>query len=380
MNAKAKRPAPPRRDVEEDVEPENLLGERVEAYPIDKLLVRTEPRTLQDVLRRIERGAFQLNPDFQREFLWDEATQSRLIESILMRIPLPVFYLAETDAALVVVDGQQRLTTCKRFKKNQLKLKLKRKELDGKAFSELPIELQDRFEDCQLTFYLIDKSVPERVRLDIFERVNSGVPLTRQQMRNALYNGPATRLLRELADDEAFQRATCKSLSSPKARREMKDREAINRFVAYYLLGANAYGSGPEAEGEYDDFLAAGLKAANALDDNKLDVLRKAFLRSMKVNATIFGDNAFRKPARPSGARNALNLALFEVFSVGLAKHPMSAQVSNNAAPKIERAMARLVKEDRFSDAISYATTRADNVRTRFRRTEEMLAKVLDVP
>jgi hypothetical protein len=160
----------------------------------------------------------------------------------------------------------------------------------------------------------------------------------------------------------------------------MKDREAINRFVAYYLLGANAYGSGPEAEGEYDDFLAAGLKAANALDDNKLDVLRKAFLRSMKVNATIFGDNAFRKPARPSGARNALNLALFEVFSVGLAKHPMSAQVSNNAAPKIERAMARLVKEDRFSDAISYATTRADNVRTRFRRTEEMLAKVLDVP
>ena len=146
-------------------------------YPIDELAIRDEPRTAVDVVRRIEKGRFVLDPDFQREFVWDEKKQSRLIESILMRIPLPVFYVAEdAEGRLIVVDGRQRVTTLKRFINGELKLDLEdRKDLHGKKFDQLEARLQNRVEDCQLRFYIIDHKVPERARLDIFERVKGFV-------------------------------------------------------------------------------------------------------------------------------------------------------------------------------------------------------------
>ena len=111
-----------------------------------------------------------------------------------MRIPLPVFYLAEDEEGrMVVVDGLQRLSTFRRFVSNELILKLPyQNELHKKRFSDLSPKLQNRVEDCNLVLYVIDAKVPERAKLDIFERVNSGMPLTRQQMRNCLYMGAAT--------------------------------------------------------------------------------------------------------------------------------------------------------------------------------------------
>src|SRR5690349_17536184 len=167
-------------------------------YPIDTLLIRNENRTVHDVLRRIDQKTFVMDPDFQRDFIWADDKQSRLIESVLMRIPLPVFYLAEDDdGRMVVVDGLQRLSTFQRFVGNKLRLRLPdQPDLNRRRFHELSPKLQNRIEDCNLILYVIDAKVPERARLDIFERVNGGVPLTRQQMRNCLFMGKATRFLR----------------------------------------------------------------------------------------------------------------------------------------------------------------------------------------
>ena len=179
-------------------------------YPLDELLIRNETRTIYEVVRRIKQGKYVMDPDFQRDFIWPEDKQSKLIESVVMRIPLPVFYLAEDDAGkMVVVDGLQRLSTFQRFVNGELNLRLAdRAELHGKTFDDLEPKLQTRIEDCNLVFYVIDSKVPERARLDIFERVNGGVPLSRQQMRNSLFMGPATRVLKREARTEAFLRAT----------------------------------------------------------------------------------------------------------------------------------------------------------------------------
>ena len=111
-----------------------VQGEFWRDYPIDDLLIRHESRTVHEVLRRISRGRFIMNPDFQRDFVWDDSKQSKLIESIIMRIPLPVLYLAEDEEGrMIVVDGLQRLSTFKRFVNNELKLKLPdRPSLHGK--------------------------------------------------------------------------------------------------------------------------------------------------------------------------------------------------------------------------------------------------------
>ena len=128
-------------------------------YPIDDMMIRSENRTVYDISRRIEKGRFILNPEFQRDFIWREDKQSKLIESEIMRIPLPVFYFAEnSEGKMVVVDGLQRLSTFRRYLKDELKLKLSdRKELDGKKFSELPTKFQNRVEDINLIFWLISR-------------------------------------------------------------------------------------------------------------------------------------------------------------------------------------------------------------------------------
>lgn len=211
----------------------------LDGYPIDELAIRDERRTAEDVVRRIDQGRFVMDPDFQRGFVWDPGKQSRLIESILMRIPLPVFYVAEDPKGrLIVVDGRQRLTSLQRFFNNELKLELDgRADLNGLRFSDLDVRLQNRVQDCQLLFYIIDHAVPERARLDIFERVNGGEKLTRQQMRNAIYNGPATILLREEAESELFREATGNSLKPG----NMQDRELVNRFCSFDLLPLKDY-------------------------------------------------------------------------------------------------------------------------------------------
>ena len=118
-----------------------------------------------------------------------------------MRIPLPVFYVAEAkDGTIIVVDGLQRLTAFARYLDDEFPLTgldgdaelRERNSLVGKRFSDLPLALSERIEDTQLTLYVLDSKAPERARLDIFERVNSGVPLSRQQMRKlALHKAQA---------------------------------------------------------------------------------------------------------------------------------------------------------------------------------------------
>ena len=114
-------------------------------YPLDEMLIRNDHRTVRDVLHRIDQGRYVMDPDFQRDFIWPEDKQSKLIESVVMRIPLPVFYMAEdSEGRMVVVDGLQRLSTFKRFSGGELKLQLSdRPELDGKRFSDLPPSRRD---------------------------------------------------------------------------------------------------------------------------------------------------------------------------------------------------------------------------------------------
>ncbi|MGH6672264.1 MAG: DUF262 domain-containing protein [Xanthobacteraceae bacterium] len=93
-------------------------------YSLDSVFVRSETRSVSSIIQRIDARRCVLDPEFQRDFVWPEDKQSKLIESCVMRIPLPVFYLAEAqDGRIIIVDGLQRLTTFHRFVKGQFRLK-----------------------------------------------------------------------------------------------------------------------------------------------------------------------------------------------------------------------------------------------------------------
>lgn len=340
-------------------------------YPIDTVLIRSETRTVFDVTRRIGQGLYVMDPDFQRAFIWPEDKQSKLIESILMRIPLPVFYLAEDpQGRMIVVDGLQRLSTFDSFLKNQLKLKLPgQKELHGKRFQDLSPKLQNRIEDCNLVLYVVDAKVPERARLDIFERVNGGVPLTRQQMRNCLYMGPATRFLKEEAASKLFCDTTGKSLSSD----TMRDREFVNRFCAFRLFGFQEYGT----RGEMDGFLARALTHMNTLPSTELDRLAAEFRTSLLNNRALFGEHAFRKHRPGQARRGVLNASLWDVMTTGLCTFDYSVVEAHGEAV-VDR-FFRLMDDKAFTDAITYSPNSAKQVRHRFEVMNKLILEVFGV-
>jgi hypothetical protein len=344
-------------------------------YPLDAVFVRNEARTVQEVVRRIKAGRYQLDPEFQRDFVWPIEKQSRLIESCVMRIPLPVFYVAEAlDGRIAVVDGLQRLTTFSRFLGNEFSLSLKAAQdrpqhpLHGQKFDDLPVSLKERIEDTQLTLYILDAKAPERAKLDIFERVNNGVPLSRQQMRNCLFTGPATQWLRNVSTSPEFLEATGGSLNQ----KSMRDREAINRFCGFYLLGEQAY-----TAGDMDDYLA---RALDKMQSGSVDLeqLRINFLHSMKMNSLLFKGHAFRKSLAsktPSTARTVLNIALFDVFSVLFIGVDASTIVEK--ADILRNVLRELFQNYDFLHAISYSTNSTRQIQKRFTLARAAMAKVM---
>ena len=341
-------------------------------YPLDSVFVRTDHRTVSEIVKRINAGRYDLNPEFQRDFVWPLDKQSRLIESCIMRIPLPVLYVAEgSDGRIIVVDGLQRLTTFKRFLANEFKLTFGTSEdakphpLQGVDYRHLDLKLQERIEDTQLTLYILDPKAPERAKLDIFDRVNSGEPLSRQQMRNCLYNGAATTWLRDRSQSPIFLEATGRSLAA----KRMRDREAINRFCAFSILGWKRYRSG-----DMDLFLADALEAMNKMTGADLDNLQNRFDHSMRINFDLFGRHAFRKSLSygEHSSRSVLNIALFDVCSVLLPNALLPGR-SPSLHSQVRAKLRNLLDDQEFAHAITYSTNSSKQVQKRFAMLEDLV-------
>lgn len=192
---------------------------------------------MDTLLRRLKQGTINLNPDFQRNYVWTMDKKCQLIESLMLKIPLPMFYVsADEKGNYTVVDGLQRLSTIRDYIIDK-KFKLQKLEFWGDLFNnftfeDLPTYIENRVLETEFSFTVINPGTPEIVKRNIFKRVNrGGAPLTDQEIRNALYSGPSTELLKELASMDEFLKVTNSSI---KANR-MLDREFILRLLSFML-------------------------------------------------------------------------------------------------------------------------------------------------
>ena len=355
---------------------DDLIHEPFDPAEID---VQTRTMTVDLLLSRLKRGVLDLAPDFQRSAgIWSETNQSRLIESLLLRIPLPHFYAAESgEESWSVVDGIQRLTTIARFVTPEAigarPMKLRGLEYlgryDGLGYAELPSSLQTRINETELIVHLIRAGTPEPVMFNIFARINTGGrPLTLQELRHALIPGRARDLLRELAGSEPFLEATQESVSPSR----MADREMVLRFLAFRLTEPADY-----PRGDLDTFLRHAMRQLNELTPADIDRLTDEFGQSMRAAQAIFGEHAFRKLFRGQYRRLPVNKALFEAESVGLAKMtPAEVLTLRKRQDEVRDRLMDLMEDPQFQQAISVATGDVVKVRRRFSTIEEMLREV----
>jgi CRISPR/Cas system CSM-associated protein Csm2 small subunit len=363
--------------VEAEEEPrDGLIHEPFDPAKID---VQTRVMTVDLLLRRLRRGVLDLAPDFQRfAGIWTEVAQSRLIESLLLRIPLPTLYAAESgEESWAIVDGIQRLTTIARFVSPEVidaePLTLRGLEYlryDGYKYSELPGGLQTRIDETELVIHLIRAGTPEPVKFNIFARINTGGrALTLQELRHALIPGRARELLAELADSEAFLEATLRSVKKDR----MADREMVLRFLAFRLTEPADY-----PRGDLDVFLRQAMKRINTLDDDVIERLSEDFERAMRTASEIFGEHAFRKRFPGQNRRLPINKALFEAISVNLAKMTPNMITSlQERQYAVQEYLVSLMEDDKFLQAISVSTGDAEKVRRRFGAVERLLREAV---
>lgn len=356
--------------------PSDEKEERI-TQPFDTRAIRIESKSgnMNTLLSRLENEEIDLAPDFQRlGGIWDKKNQSRLIESLMLRIPIPAFYFDGTnDEKWLVVDGLQRLTTIRSFVISQ-DLRLcdleYLKEHEGKTFNDLPRPLQRAIREADLVWYLIMPGTPENVKFDVFRRINTGgLPLSAQEIRHALNGKPVTDVIKKLAESDCFKEATACGLSG----KRMDDRECVTRFLVFSVFPPKQYD-----KDDFDAFLNSGMRYLNTHHD-QLEDLQRRFLRAMEAAKCIFGSDAFRKRYNRDATRFPINKALFESWSVNLdACTDAELHLLEQKKDSLKDAFMRLMRENSvFDKAVTQGTGSISRVKCRFEEIRKLIQGVL---
>lgn len=383
-NLSADRPVAPEidRDPDDDLEIEYEGGpvsadksDITEPFNPEKIKVTTSNVLIEQLVNRIDHQEIDLAPDFQRNSgIWNDQSKSRLIESLLLRIPIPVFYVAaDEEENWSMVDGVQRSSTIYEFIKGKFYLsKLEYLEkFNGYSHGELPRPMQRRISETQLVINIIEHGTPDELKFNIFRRINTGgKPLNGQEIRHALNPGPAREFLKKLADSEEFKKATNNSLSSDR----MNDRECILRFLAFYIDEWENY-----KKNDLDGYLTEALKKLNGMDKRQRERLANEFRKAMNAAFKIFGNDAFRKRYDSNQRRSPINKGLFETWSVKLANClPEEIETLVENRENIREEFMNLINEDwDFVNAISNSTGAPVRVKMRFRVIDVLVERFL---
>ena len=374
--------------IDDDGLEEEYEGDIQKPFNPTKIRIAQRTLSLDNLVNRLKHGELDLSPDFQRQKdLWNESAQSRLIESLLVRIPIPAFYFDATDdSKWLVIDGVQRLTALARFVIDEQTLSEQYPELEPlklcdleflidfneKTYAELERTYQRRINETQVTVYTIEQGTPADVKYNIFKRINTGgLPLSDQEIRNALNAGKATQLLADLARSDAFLQVIDSSIQDKRG----LDQECILRFIAFILSQDTKYKEYEKLG--FDNFLRNAMDSMNKMPSEKLNKLQKTFKKAMDAAYKIFDKSAFRRVYR-TGHLSGINIALFEVWSVNFG------QLSDVDIAKLIEKKGYLISafqdlmEDRvFRRSISKRARNFNMVKTRFEGVQELINMTL---
>lgn len=357
----------------------------------DKIRISTKNFSLREIVEQIDARDIDLAPDFQREFVWKRRQRTRLIESILLGIPLPAFYFnQEDDGSFQVVDGVQRLSSVHLFMADRHVLDVADLEylhhLHGRTYSDLEQSLARRFRSSQIVVHIIEPQTPDEIKYDIFGRVNTlGSPLSPQEIRHAMSKSRSRDFLRRLATLPSFDCATDfnfwrKDPGSPQGQvpdtGRMMNRELALRFCAFSAFSMEEYKRFPSLDSylvNYTRRLDGRCGPNEEISDKHLRLLEEYFDQAM-CNAYLLLDNwAFRRLNTPR--RGPINRALFESQAIALAPYPPG-QVEHNKE-RIQKNLKKLFDNPEYVKAVTVGTGAVFRVDLRLRLTRQAIEEAI---
>lgn len=355
--------------------------------PYDPELIRVEPSnlSLRQVFDMIKDGEINLSPDFQRNVVWDNRRKSKLIESILLRIPLPVFYFsADRDGILAVVDGLQRLTAIHEFMQNKLVLHDLEylDNCEGQTYSgknRIDDRLFRRFNLTQISANVIDSSSPTKVKYDIFRRLNTGGrPLNAQELRNCLAGNRLRTALRGMAKSSEFLKTTTNSVSDVR----MDAQEYALRFIRFRMLHKMPNMQISDYSGNMDDELDNSVEILNSIEDFDYEEYAQAYDRAMVNARYLFGNHAFRKVYKETeldSFRSVINKALFLSWSVLLADIETAELKSRfKRYSWIKVLGTKISEDDYYYRMLSYGTNGWKNIMVAFDTAKDIIEEQMN--
>jgi len=357
--------------------------------PLNKRTIHfsTPTRKIKDLYDDYKQGNLDVRPSFQRGYVWDFKKASRLVESILLGVPIPVIYTAELqDGTEIVIDGQQRLLSLFGFidgifPKENKEYKLRQLEvfqdLEGKHYKDLEIPIQNIFKNYSIPLIIISKDSDDDVKFDIFERLNTGsVKLNDQELRNCIYRGKYNEALAKLSEYSDFQYI----LDSPKLKERMLDIEFILRFFAFYRNTFLKY------KPPMKQFLNKEMKGYRNIDDKELSNLIDVFKKTVDIVKSVFGDKAFRrfvngneKDSNGYWQPTKINKGLFDIVMWGFSQYDKS-QIIPNADAIREELIYLMTHDERFTESLRVSTDSLENTQLRFDKWRESLKNIIGYP
>lgn len=346
---------------------------------------------LETIIKRIEKGIIKLDPDYQRRHRWSDELSSRLIESLLLNIPIPVVYIsqdidvdeeAEEDVArFTIIDGQQRLTAIYRFMTGDLELTGLEtlKAVNGLRYKQLPPFLLRRLDERTIKCLRIDSTLDPQVKYDIFERLNTGsVKLEAQELRNATTRGPFNDSLKRMASDDSFRRMLQIPLENPESSAKVKKMEDLELVLRFFALRNGKY---KELSKGFKNFLTERMDGFNHLSKDEIHEMEIEFREYMAFLEAALGETPFAKYSVHNGKiikrMSSFNSAVFDAISVGAFDYFSRDQIREKDQEAISRFKDHhlLFEDEEFFAAVSGATADTSKVKYRIEKTIEHLAK-----
>lgn len=348
-----------------------------------KIIWQAKDFSIREFLNMKQDRELVLQPEYQRNFVATNQIASRLVESVLMDVPIPVIYLAEErDGTYSVIDGQQRLTSFISFVEgkfpNGTEFKLTGlkvlSELNRKSFDQLDKELQTKIRTTTIHSIIIKKESNEDIKFEIFERLNTGsTKLNEDEIRNTVYRGDYIKLLAELAENDNFH----KLVQKDNFKNRMIYRGMILRFLA---LSERSY---LNYKSSTTQFCNKELRENRNLSNEKAKEYRNRFYHCIDLVKIVFGEHTFRRYIPGEGdnlqgrwADSQINLALYDLQMVGFSNYSKN-EVLAKADYIREALLDLMINHTEFQQLIGFKTSDSDNVKKRFRIWMDTLDQVI---